>query len=375
MEKPKKFKLREIFAKLSPILINPSPTSITIGLSKRFLIFQMLGKLTKRIEDDPYLNFISVLKNYKVLGKILDGTLYELHRDRNKLYFKNFFIDRDLYETVKQDIEWVYHKCEKSKGLSDKKKKIKLTITKRGVIVYDNYKKNNFNLLLMTIHSGTWVPKNIQKKMKIMPEDRYLEEDIYTNRLYSRLVLEKGGIWIDNKQSRFACDFNRTLSRAIYQDGSEMWIDNLWVEKLDEGEIKQLHDSYHQFYFTLANLVDTYHFNIIFDGHSMKDGKGRANISFGVKPTPKFYMPVVLFMRKKLKQLGYENVELNQPYTGSYIIRWLKSKFPQVFIFSAEINKKLYMSEDRKKVIKYKAEKLAKDITQIFDIDLETEEI
>ena len=107
----------------------------------------------------------------------------------------------------------------------------------------------------------------------------------------------------------------------------------------------------------------------------MKDGKGRPNISFGVKPTPKFYMPVVLFMRKKLKQLGYEDVELNKPYSGSYIIKWLKSKFPQTFIFSAEINKKLYMSKDRKKVIKYKAEKLAKDITQIFDIELETKEI
>jgi len=367
MEKPKKFKIKELISLISPIIINPSRTSLTVSLSKRFLMFQLLNRLTQKIEDDPYLNFISVLKNYKVLGRILSGNVRELHRDRNKYYFKNFFVEREVWELVKNDLEWLVH-ANKNTG------HIKMTITKRGVIVYDNYKKNNFNLLLMTIHSGTWVPKNIQKKMHITPQERYLEEDIYTNRLYSRLVLEKGGIWIDSKQSRFACDFNRILPRAIYQDGSERWIDNLWEEKLNEREIRQLHESYHQFYFTLANLVDSYHFNIIFDGHSMKDGKGRPNISFGVEPTPKFYMPVVLFMRKKLKQLGYASVELNKPYSGSYIIKWLKDKFPQSFIFSAEINKKLYMSDNRKRVIEHKAEKLAKDITQIFDIELEAEE-
>jgi len=142
MEKSRKFKLREIFSILSPILINPSKTSITIGLSKRFLIFQMLKRLGKKIEDEPYLNFISVLKNYKVLGRILDGTVYELHRDRNNLYFKNFFVEREVWKLVKEDLEWLMKEHKDAKN-------IKLAITKRGVLVYDNYKKNNFNLLLM----------------------------------------------------------------------------------------------------------------------------------------------------------------------------------------------------------------------------------
>jgi len=368
MEKPKKFKLREIFAKLSPILINPTSTSITIGLSKRFLIFQMLKRLARGIEDEPYLNFISVLKNYKVLGRILDGTVYELHRDRNNLYFKNFFVEREVWRLVKEDLEWLMKEHKDAKN-------IKLAITKRGVLVYDNYKKNNFNLLLMTIHGGSWVPKNIEKKMKITPQERYLEEDVGTNKIYSKLVLEKGGIWIDSKQSRFACDFNREPSRAIYQDKSEEWLEKLWKEPLNQKEITQLYESYNEFYFTLSKLVESYQFNIIFDGHSMKDGKDRANISFGVKSTPIFYMPIVLAMKKKLTALGYQDVRLNAPYGGSYIVKWLKSKYPQTFIFSAEIKKTLYMSKSRKQILKYKMKKLAQDINQIFDIEIDIENL
>ena len=75
-----------------------------------------------------------------------------------------------------------------------------------------------------------------------------------------------------------------------------------------------------------------------------------------------------------MTQLGYKNVDLDKPFGGGYIIRWLNRKYPHIFIFSSEINKKLYMTRNRKKIIKSKVEKLAKDITQIFDIELEAEE-
>jgi len=150
------FKIRDIIENLSPVLIGQNSASISIGLSKRFFIFQLLKKLTQKIEDDPYLNFISVLKNYKILGSFLNGTLYELHRDRNNSYMRNFFIDKGLYAMVKADIEWLY-----SRGA--KYREIMLTITKRGVIIYDNYKKNSFNVLLTTIHSGQTVDSNGKK--------------------------------------------------------------------------------------------------------------------------------------------------------------------------------------------------------------------
>lgn len=355
------FKIKDLLANISPILINPTATSITIGLSRRFFIFRLIKQLARRIEDDPYLNFISVLKSYKILGKILYGTLYELHRDRNKLYFKNFFVDRKLYNLVKDDLEWLYHKDPKYKD-------IKLTITKRGVIIYDNYKKNDFNVLLTTIHSGTWMRKDIQEKQVLSEEHRLLEEDIATHQIYSNLVLEKGGIWIDNKSSRFACDYNREPARAIYSNRQEKWIDEIWKEDLTQNQRRWLMEGYYEFYFTLGKLIDTYRFNIIFDGHSMKHVEGRPELSFGTKYIPKFYMPVVKMMQRRLSNDGFSPVSLNVPYKGGYILKWLSEQFPDVFICSMEVNKKIYMTKNRKRVLKKKLEKISNCITNIFDI-------
>ncbi|HLG30337.1 MAG TPA: N-formylglutamate amidohydrolase, partial [Candidatus Brocadiales bacterium] len=315
----------------------------------------------QKIEDDPYLNFISVLKNYKILGSFLNGTLYELHRDRNNSYMRNFFIDKGLYAMVKADIEWLY-----SRGA--KYREIMLTITKRGVIIYDNYKKNSFNVLLTTIHSGTWMRRDIQAKQSIAMEKRLLEEDIDTHKIYSSLVLKKGGIWIDNKASRFACDYNRTPERAIYSNRSEKWIKDVWKEPLSEKQRRWLMEGYNEFYFTLGRLIEAYRFNIIFDGHSMKDAKGRPEFSFGTKYIPKFYMPVVRSMQHKLSRMNYGQVALNTPYSGGHILQWLNNKFQDIFICSMEVNKKVYMTKNRKKVIAKRLEQISKDITQIFDI-------
>ena len=155
MLKYNKLKWSELFEKISPIILNPKKSSITISLSKRFILFDFLNKITKNIEDDPHLNYLSILKYYKVLGNLLTGSIHELHRDRNKKYFKDFFIDNDLYILVKTDLERVYKI----------NNKLNLTITKRGIIIYDNYKINDFNMLLLTTHSGTWVPENIKNTL------------------------------------------------------------------------------------------------------------------------------------------------------------------------------------------------------------------
>jgi hypothetical protein len=120
--------LTQWFESITPILIKPGSTDIRISISKRFFLFNLMNKIINIIEEDPHLNFVAVLKSYKVLGKFLYGTLHEFHRDRNTIYFKNFFYDRDVWKLVKEDLESLYPKY----------KEMKMTITKRGVIVYDN---------------------------------------------------------------------------------------------------------------------------------------------------------------------------------------------------------------------------------------------
>lgn len=352
-------KLKDLLSRISPFFINPKKNAVTIGFSNRFFLFQLIQTLTRRIEDDPYLNFISALKHYKVLGEFLHGDIRRLYKDRNKSYLKNFFPYEDLYKYVKEDLEWVYARNDK----------LKITITKRGVIIYENYKKNNFNILLLTVHSGTFMPNHIAKKQTLTAKKRVEIEDTNIHKIYGDLVLKKNGIWIDTKFSRFACDYNRPYGRAIYSDNSEPWVGKLWKEPLTQAERKWLMKGYNDFYFTLSKLVDSYRFNIIFDGHSMKDHDTRPEISFGTKYVPKFYMPVVRSMRNKMRRLGYGEVAINKPFSGGNILKWLNQRFPDVFIFSMEINKKLYINKAQTKSIKYKINNIIKNLMQIFDIE------
>lgn len=357
-------RFREMVEVISPIFINPTTSSLTISVSKRFFLFQLMNKLIRRIEEEPHLNFVALMKSYKVLGKFLDGTLGEFYRDRNKLYFKNFFYDEKLYRLIRKDLEELYVEH----------RHMRMTITKRGVVIYDNYKKNQFNALLLTIHGGTWVPEFVEKKLSMSKEERYREEDIETDKLYRDLVLRKGGIWIDSKQSRFAIDFNRHISRAIYADNSEKWINVMWKQPLTKKESDDIHASYREFYFTLARLIETHRFNIIFDGHSMRNKPGRPSLSFGTKYIPKFYMPIVLSMQNKLKRIGYKQVMLNKPYSGGYILEYLSNKFPNVFICSMEVNKRLYTNNnDPAQPSLRKVKMIARHIEQIFDLEVEHE--
>jgi len=355
--------LRKMIKIVSPLLIKPTSTSLTVSLSKRFFLFTLINKAIRTIEEDPHLNFISVLKSYKILGRILYGTFHDLYRDRNKPYFRHFFVESSLYRLVKEELEWLNKEY---KNIDN----IKMTITKKGVIIYDNYKKNKFNVLLFTIHSGTWVPKNILKKMNPLPKTRYRYEDVETHKIYSRLIMEKGGIWIDNKQSRYACDFNRSISRCVYENGSEWWFPEIWKEPLSEAEINEIKKGYREFYFTLSKLVSTFNFNIIFDGHSMWNTNDRPPLSFGTRYIPAFYMPIVKSMHRKLIKMGY-SAHFNKPYKGGYILKWLSTMFPDLFIFSMEINKIMYMNPRHTKPLKRKVKQLSKDLVKIFDIEIE----
>jgi len=55
-------------------------------------------------------------------------------------------------------------------------------------------------------------------------------------------------------------------------------------------------------------------------------------------------------------------------------LKWLSTKFPDIFICSMEVNKVLYMNKSRTKSIDAKVEKISKDLQEIFDIDLDEPE-
>ena len=345
---------------ISPLLISANSNSLKISLSKRFFLNKLIGNTFKALEEDHYLNFISVLKYSKFLGRFIYDTLENIYKNRNSIFFKNFFIDNDLYREIKHDIIETYK--------THKGKDIKLTITKRGVIIYDNYKPNKFNILLLTIHSGHWVDQRIKKKLNLTDKERYYQEDLGTDLVYKNLVLEKSGIWINTKQSRFVCDLNRNKENSICRNDSMTWKTKVWKSPLSKREVNEIEQFFLEFYFTLDKILQTHQFNIIFDGHSMRNEIGRPDISFGTKYIPTFYMPIVKSMQRRLVKFGYKNVKFNTPFKGGYILRWLQEKHPNVFIFSMELNMGLYTTKDYDRVYKGRANKLSKAVFDIFNI-------
>ncbi|MFH1439336.1 MAG: N-formylglutamate amidohydrolase [Candidatus Woesearchaeota archaeon] len=333
----------------------------TLSLKDRFFLFRQLNKLWDKMSENPHLNFLSQLKDYQIVGDVLDGDIEHFYRTRNALWFKNYFEDRDLYNIVKKDIEDLYPNY----------KHIRVTITHKGILVYENYKKNQFNTLLLTVHNGTWVDKDIKKNMIITDKRRLMDEDLGSGRLYSRIVLEEGGIWIDSKQSRFMCDFNRSYARAIYANNQEKMLKKVWKQELDQHQKDIILDSYRHFYYLLSRLIDTYKFNIIFDGHTMRGFEGRPNISFGTNYIPGFYIPIVNAFIQRLRNLGYKEIKVNVPYKGGYILKFLSRKFPNMFIFSMEINKKLYIKADEITLIDKDIEKISKDLITMLKIENE----
>jgi len=346
--------MKDLIRKLTRIITFRDVKSLP--LYQRFFLFNYLKKLFDFITDNPHLHFISLIKSYRLLGRVVDDTLGNLYRERNTLWFKNFFPERELYKLVKEDIKRLYPKY----------KHIRLTITRNGLMIYDNYKRNQFNVLLFTIHSGTWTEKKYLEKMEVSDSIKSAEEDRGTDLIYAPTVLEKGGIWVDNKQSRFICDFNRHFQRAIYDDNSEKWFNKFWKTKLSEADKEKLMKTYKEFYLVLTKLVDTHRFNIVFDGHSMKPLQGRPEMSFGVARVPKFYLPIVKELKSKVELLGYADVRINDPFKGGFILEWLSIKFPDLFIFSMEVNKSLYMKNDRKFYMR-KIKKISDDIFKMFE--------
>lgn len=334
-----------------------------VSYTTRYHLFSFLKQLTHKMGYEPYLNFISIIKHYKVFENALTDNLKDLYQDRNESYFRKFFIHKDIYEDIKSSIEWVY----------SINPDIKATILKEGIIIYDNYKPHMFNVCLLTIHSGTYMPKFLESRMILSKEDRYREEDVESDKLYGKIVLQQGGIWIDNKVSRFYCDLNRQISGCIYDDGSETWIKKIWEKPPTKKEREMIERFYRNFYLLLTNLLDSYKFNIIFDGHTMKDMEDRPNISLGTQYIPKFYLPIVGSIQRKIKLLGYESVGVNKPYAGGYILQWLNIKFPSLFIFSMEVNKKIYMNKDRLKSKEKNVDSIGDDLVKIFDIVEEQE--
>lgn len=216
-------------------------------------------------------------------------------------------------------------------------KEVKVAIFKPGIIISKKPKQHGSkdNLLLTTIHNGTYIPANIEKYFYWNSKRRRTEEDIGTADLYRGLFHELGGTWINVLFSRFWIDLNRTKENALFKYEADTKY-NVNLEKMSKY-LEESEKYYNSFYALIAGLIQEDNL-FIFSGHSMRDKKDRPDYC--------------LIHKSDDDELGLamllENARINDPFQfdGGYLMKYISTVINNYKSVEFEVNKKLYTEDD-----------------------------
>ena len=118
-----------------------------------FLMHEMGYMVNTIIERDPFYLLIALLQKESKVGRILYGTVEDLHKIRNRASFKKFFFDNKLYSLVKNDLEDIFKI----------KPDLQIIINRYGLMIYLNYKKKPFQHIIINHPLRNVAPRiNIQ---------------------------------------------------------------------------------------------------------------------------------------------------------------------------------------------------------------------
>jgi N-formylglutamate deformylase len=171
------------------------------------------------------------------------------------------------------------------------------------------------------------------------------------------LQLIEGGRWPHDYVPSGKSSIGKALVWRTLDDGRAIYGRKLAVEEVVD-RIERVHAPYHR---TLRNLIDTahqrfgaaYHLNC----HSMNavagkmgeggEGNERADFVLGDRDRTTCDPAFTEFVRSTLVAMGYV-VKLNDPYKGVELVRAYSAPASGRHSLQVEINKRLYMDEDRR---------------------------
>ena len=200
------------------------------------------------------------------------------------------------------------------------------------------YKTGDSDLVLATIHNGSFVPETVELKQS--PEERRAQEDLFTGELYLPLFLNHGGIWITSHLSRYLVDMNRRRGEAVLGYESDETGSNLAAG--DEEELRRFADEFYSSFYAASMKVLTGKF--LFSGHSMnpeKNGIKRGDFCL-IYNLDEEGLP----LKQKLEEQGFRDVRINDPfvYSGGHYRFYFDLITNRSVEF--ETNKRLYLDEN-----------------------------
>ncbi|MEW6981632.1 flavohemoglobin expression-modulating QEGLA motif protein [Colwelliaceae bacterium 6471] len=219
------------------------------------------------------------------------------------------------------------------------------------------------------IHNGHRLRKDLQKSFLLTKEERFYEEDPYTDELISSFPI----VLIGN-DSRFEYDLNRAKTLSTYFKTA--WDKQVWQKPLTAKQRSESHAKHQSFYNVLealiARLEKLFKNSIVFDMHSY-------NYQRIDKTTPTFNIgssqidverwgSIATHFEQQLNKIVLPNIDAyaatDEIFQGrGYLITHVNSHFDNTIVLPVEV-KKVFMDEKTGEVYPLVLEELKAGVKQ-----------
>ncbi len=205
-------------------------------------------------------------------------------------------------------------------------------------------------MVCAAVHNGHRLRPELEKTFLLSKEERFYEEDPYTDELISSFPI----VLIGN-DSRFEYDLNRAKALSTYFKTA--WDKQVWQKPLSPKQRAQSHAKHQSFYNVLEALITRleklFNNSIIFDLHSY-------NYQRIEQDTPTFnigtaqidverWQTIIKHFEKQLNQIKLPNIEVraasDEVFQGrGYVITHINAHFDNTLVIPIEV-KKVFMDE------------------------------
>ena len=205
-------------------------------------------------------------------------------------------------------------------------------------------------IVCTAIHSGHKLRPELEKSFLLSQEERFYEEDPYTNELISSFPIQLVG-----NDSRFEYDLNRAKSLSTYFKTA--WDKQVWDKPLSQKQRAKNHGKHQSFYNVLEAIIEVveqqFKNAIVFDIHSynhkrIEKNTPTFNIGSGQIDVERWGNVVSQF-EKQLNQITLPNLEVraatDEVFHGrGYLITHVNAHFDNTLVLPTEV-KKIFMDE------------------------------
>jgi uncharacterized protein (TIGR02421 family) len=205
-------------------------------------------------------------------------------------------------------------------------------------------------MICAAIHNGHRLRSELNKSFLLSKEERFYEEDPYTDELISSFPIQLIG-----NDSRFEYDLNRAKTLSTYFKTA--WDKQVWEKALSQKQRAKSHNKHQSFYNVLVAIVEVIEkqFNnaIVFDIHSynykrIEKDTPTFNIGSGQIDVERWGSVVNQF-EKQLNRIVLPNLDVraatDEIFHGrGYLITHVNAHFDNTLVIPTEV-KKIFMDE------------------------------